>query len=158
MSILKNGPDSFAGRKLGLLVSDGADAAVVAGLQDAVKAVGGLVEIVAPQIGGVRLSDGRHLPAHQRVDGGPSVLYDAVALVPGADSVSVLAAKSSAKDFVTDAFAHHKFVAHTASAQPLLDAAGVTPDDGFFELTASAPNDFVTALSALRFWDRDVQP
>ncbi len=158
LSILKNGPDSFAGRKLGLLVSDGADAAVVAGLQDAVKAVGGLVEIVAPQIGGVRLSDGRHLPAHQRVDGGPSVLYDAVALVPGADSVSVLAAKSSAKDFVTDAFAHHKFVAHTASAQPLLDAAGVTPDDGFFELTASAPNDFVTALSALRFWDRDVQP
>ena len=50
------------------------------------------------------------------------------------------------------------FDAHTASAQPLLDAAGVTPDDGFFELTASAPNDFVTALSALRFWDRDVQP
>lgn len=32
------------------------------------------------------------------------------------------------RDFVADAFAHCKFIAHVEAAQPLLDKAGVEPD------------------------------
>ena len=108
LSILANGPDSFAGRKLGVLVSDGAPAPRWSRrLQAAAKAEGQLVEVIAPAIGGVALDDGTALPADQMVGGGPSVLYDAVAILviarPGA---TALAAKPAAKDFVSDAHAH----------------------------------------------------
>ena len=36
------------------------------------------VELVAPVVGGVEISDGSRVPADQKIDGGPSVLYDAV--------------------------------------------------------------------------------
>ena len=75
LSILKNGPDSFKGRKLGILVTDGIDGGLLKALQDAVKEAGGMVEIVAPKIGGiVTTANGKKVPADQKVDGGPSVL------------------------------------------------------------------------------------
>ncbi len=159
LSILKNGPSSFAGRKLGILVSDGADAGLVAAVRDAVTAVGGVVAVVAPVVGGVTLSDGSKLPADEKVDGGPSVLFDAVALIPGATSVADLAKKSTAKDFVSDAFAHQKFIGYAGEAVPLLEAAGVTDlDPGCIELIATGAPAFVETLAAMRYWDRDVQP
>ena len=80
LSILANGPESFAGRKFGVLITDGTDAGLLSALQDAASAEGALVELVAPRIGGVVTSDGELVPAHQTVDGGPSVLFDAIAL------------------------------------------------------------------------------
>ena len=159
LSILKNGPKSFAGRKLGILVSDGADAAVIEALKQAVIDVGATFEFIAPAIGGAQLSDGSHQPADQHVQGGPSVLYDAVVLAPGADSAADLAKKSSAKDFVSDAFAHQKFIGYVAAAQPLLKAAGIGDDldEACIELDASSAASFIDQLAPLRFWERDVE-
>ena len=81
-------------------------------LHKAAAAEGALVELVAPHIGGVVTSDGELLPAHQKIDGGPSVLYDAVALLASAEGAALLAADPTAKDFVTDAHAHAKFIAY----------------------------------------------
>ena len=136
LSIVQNGPPSFAGRKIGVLVTDGTDAALLGSLRKAASAEGTLVELVAPQIGGVVLSDGQLLPAHHKIDGGPSVLFDAVVLMPSTDGAEVLAAHAPAKDFVTDAHAHCKYVGHTPSAQALLAAAGVADelDDGYVAL------------------------
>ena len=157
LSILKNGPSSFAGRKLGILTCDGADAEVLNAVQQAVTDARGTVEVIAPTVGGVTLSDGSHLPAQQRVEGGPSVLYDAVALLPGDDCADDLARKASAKDFVSDAYAHQKFIGHLPAAAPLLAAAGVDAvDDGFVDLSATDADAFVAKLAALRFWERDV--
>jgi hypothetical protein len=61
------------------LVADGSDAALIAGLQAAAEQEGATVELVAPAIGGVETSDGKRIEADQQIDGGPSVLYDAVA-------------------------------------------------------------------------------
>ena len=81
LSILANGPRRFAGRKVGALVTDGTDADVLAALRAAIEAEGAVLELVAPKIGGVTLSDGTPVPAKQKIDGGPSVLYDAVAVL-----------------------------------------------------------------------------
>lgn len=74
LSILANAVETFEGRKLGLLVGDGADAAAVKRLRNAVDKAGGTVEVVAIAVGGATLSDGTLLPAKQAVAGGPSVL------------------------------------------------------------------------------------
>jgi len=156
LSILKNGPDSFKGRKVGVLVTDGVGIDMVDGLKAAVEAEGAMIEFIAPTVGGVEASDGTWIVAKQMIDGGPSVLYDAVAVLTSSDGAEMLAKESTAKDFVNDAYAHCKFVAYTGSAMPLFDAAGSFPDDGFFELTSKRDaGAFVEACRALRHWDRE---
>ena len=90
LSILKNAPGTFKGRKLGVLVTDGADADILAALEDAVKGEEGTLELIAPTIGGVTLSDGNLVPAQHKVDGGPSVIFDAVAILASEDGVAAL--------------------------------------------------------------------
>lgn len=158
LSIVKNGPDSFKGRKLGLLVTDGADAAIVRALIGAVTDAGGVYEIVAPKIAGVTLSDGKLLVANHKIDGGPSVLFDAVAVVASTEGGELLATDAAAKDFVTDAFAHCKFIALTKETKPLVVKAGLSDDldDGCFALAGKGDaTKFLEACSALRHWARE---
>ena len=138
LSILLNGPESFKGRKLGALVTDGVDTDLVTALQSALEDEGALIEFVAPMVGGVEASDGTWIEAKQKIDGGPSVLYDAVAVLASADGVQELVRESTAKDFVNDAFAHCKFIAYNAEAMPLFEKAGLVADldDGCMELAS----------------------
>jgi catalase len=156
LSILRNGPDSFAGRKIGVLLTDGADAAVLEDLRSAAEREQVNVELVAPTVGGVGVGNGARLPADQKVDGGPSVLYDAVAVLASKDGAAELAAMPAARDFVTDAYAHCKFIGYTGDVRPLFEAAGVISliDDGFIALDESSPEDFIAKCGKLRFWDR----
>ncbi len=80
--------------------------------------------------------------------GAPSVLFDAVALLPSADGAAELAARKSAEDFVADAFGHHKFIGWNAAAAPLFEAAGVEEDAGVIELkgTAASAKAFLQGL------------
>jgi len=156
LSILLNGPASFAGRKIGVLVSDGADAELLAALQKAAKTEGAMVELVAPMVGGIEASDGSWIEAKQKIDGGPSVLYDAVAILVSHEAVNALSMHAPARDFVADAFAHLKFVGHVAAARKLLDMAGVVPDGGVVELgNKKDAAGFVAACRKLRFWERE---
>ena len=90
LSIVEKGPQRFEGRKLGILVTDGADADLIKALKSALAKAGATFEIIAPQITGVKASDGSWVEADQMIDGGPSVLYDAVALLPAAAAMSDL--------------------------------------------------------------------
>ena len=56
-------PETLKGRSVGILVSDGADGAIVAAIKAAVEGEGGTVKIVAPKIGGVTLKGGKTLKA-----------------------------------------------------------------------------------------------
>jgi catalase len=158
LSILLNGPESFAGRKLGVVVTSGSDKAVVRAVAAAFEGVGAVVEYVAPAIGPVRLKGGGTITPDHAIDGGPSVLFDAVALLPSADGAADLAGRASARDFVADAFAHHKLVGVGAHADALLAAAGVEPDDGFVELASGDDAEVIaTRCGSLRHWERDVR-
>jgi catalase len=156
LSILLNGPDSFAGRKIGVLLTDGASAAALSAVRSAAAAEGALVELITPTIYGVTLDDRSVEPGDQMVGGGPSVLYDAVAVIVSADGAAELSALPPAKDFVADAHAHLKFVAYTSEAEALFTAAGVTAlDDGYVDLGGrGAGKTFVASCRSVRFWDR----
>ena len=71
---------------------------------------------------------------------------------PAGTDVDALAAEiqPEALVFVRDAFGHLKAIGATKAAQPLLDKAGVAPDDGVTDLGAG----FVQA-AAQRFYDRE---
>ncbi len=159
LSIVANGPNDFKGRKMGILLTDGSSAELFAGLTKALDAVGGLWEVVAPKIGGVTLDDGTRVAAKQKIDGGPSVLYDAVAVLPSSAGVAMLAKDATAKDFVADAFAHCKFIGHSADAEALFQAAGMTDrDEGFIALgKAKEAKAFVAKCGELRFWPRELE-
>lgn len=158
LSILLNGPKSFAGRKLGALVTDGVDIGLVEGLKSALEKEGAQIEFVAPHVGGVKAGDGTWIEAKQKIDGGPSVLYDAVAILATEDGAKDLAKMPPARDFAADAFAHCKFIAYTAGAQPLLEKAGIWGDldDGSLKLGSKTDGKkFVDMCRELRHWPRE---
>ncbi|GGC44399.1 catalase [Novosphingobium marinum] len=159
LSIIRNGPGSFRGRKLGIYIAEGGDAEVIKALKNAAEGNGGIVEIVAPHIGGAKLSDGSTMAADEKIDGGPSVAYDAVAVVMSERSARRYNTDKPSIDFVNDAFAHAKFVAYVPAVQPLFETAGVWDwmDDGFVDVSTGkdAANDFIGRCGSLRFWDRE---
>lgn len=159
LSILAGGPVSFRGRKLGVLVTNDSSATLLAAIDEALQAVGAIRAIIAPKIGGVTLDDGSLLTADYKIDGGPSVLFDVVAIIPAATGAELLALDATAKDFGADACAHCKFIGFTANAEILFAEARVPTvlDDGFVAL--SSPTDveeFLTMCGKLRFWPREL--
>src|SRR4029077_16530852 len=159
LSIVENGPQLFEGRKLGIRVTDGTDAALVKAFQRALAKEGAAFEIIAPKVGGAKASDGSWIEADQMIDGGPSVLYDAIALLPAEAAMDDLLQESTARDFVADAFAHCKFIGHVKAAEPLFAKAGIVEDDhdeGGIKLTsAKDAAGFVGELGKLRIWARE---
>ena len=144
---------------MGILVSDGSDASLLKALKSALDKAGATYEIIAPKVTGVAVSDGSWIDADQMIDGGPSVLYDAVALLPAVATMDDLLHESAARDFVADAFAHCKFIGYVESALPLFEKSGVAAED-FDEgcITIGSPKDaksFVDNLAKLRVWGRE---
>lgn len=117
------------------------------------------MEFVAPAIGGITARDGTPIEVSQQVEGGPSVLYDAVILLPARAAAASLARNPSARDFVTDAYAHCKFIGCPDEAAPLLEATGLSElaDAGIVPLDSEhGPADFIAACRQLRFWERQL--
>ncbi|MCP3732469.1 catalase [Sphingomonas sp. MG17] len=159
LSIVKNGPDSFKGRKLGILLSDGADAAIFNALVAAIEKAGAVYEVVAPKIAGATLSDGTKVAAKHKIDGGPSVLFDAIAVLISDAGAALLAGDAAAKDFATDAFAHCKFIGISREAQLLFERAGIADDLDEACLPLASARDasaFLTACAKLRHWPREL--
>ena len=153
-SMFARGNPPFTGRKVGALVTDGASSALVGDLIDAVTAEGALIEVICPTVGGVTLDDGTRLVADHQLAGGPSVLFDAVAVIASDDGTAALLGESAAVAWVHDAFAHLKVIGFTLEAEPLLNAAGVVHDEGIVALSDAA-DVFVEAAANGRIWARE---
>jgi len=158
LSIVERGPQRFEGRKLGILITDGVDAKLLKGLTAAIAKEKAVFELIAPKVGGVKASDGSWIEVHHMIDGGPSVLFDAVALLTSAEAMDDLVKEATARDFVADAFQHCKFIGYDKSAMPLLDKAGIADalDEGVIALPGDEGLDgFVSSLGKLRVWGRE---
>jgi len=158
LSILENGPDRFEGRKLGILVTEGTDAAILKALKAALNKEGASFEIITPAVAGAEASDKSWIEGDQMIDGAPSVLYDAVALLPSETAIDNLLQESTVRDFIADAYAHCKFIGFVDAARPLLAKAGISEtDQGLFELSAKDVSGFIGSLCKLRIWDREAK-
>jgi catalase len=146
-------PDSLEGRTVAILVTDGADGAVIEAVRAAAEGAGASVKIVAPKVGGTKLKNGKMLKADGQLAGMPSQLFDAVALVLSQEGCAALLKESAAVEFVQNAFVHLKAIGFTAQARPLLDRAGVVPDAGLVALEEGADG-FIEPAST-RQWARE---
>ncbi len=156
LSILLNGPQSFAGRMVGVIVTDGVDADLLAALTREVTGAGAMLKLIAPRVGGIKDSGGLIHAADEKIGGAPSVLFDAVAILAGSGGGAALAENKAARDFLSDAHAHCKFIALDSGTEPLLRAVGLDKrDEGMFDLTApDGAKAFLTACATLRHWER----
>ncbi len=152
LQIIGKMKDTLDGRSVGILIADGSDSATIKALRKAAEDAGATVKIVAPKLGGAKLSDGKMLMADGQLAGTPSVIFDAVALVLSDAGGKQLSQEAAAVDFVRDAFGHLKAIAADAGAQAVLKAAGVGKDDGV--LDAADRKGFIAAAKT-RQWARE---
>jgi catalase len=148
---------SIAGRKIGVLVTDGTDAKLLDALMKKAKAEKAAVEIVAPKVGGFTTSDDKPRPADHFVGGAPSAVFDAVVLVPSPKGVKVLLKMAAAVDWLRMAYAHLKIIGYTADAAPLFEAANVdrNSDEGLVEIRGTTVTNFIEAAKRHRIWERE---
>jgi len=152
LQIIGRMKDTLEGRCVGILFDEGSDAAAIRALRKAVESAGATVKLVAPKLGGAKLSDGRNQAADGQLAGTPSTLFDGVAVVLGDDAGKQLAKEAAAVDFVRDAFGHLKAIAADAGAQAVLKAGGIVKDAGVVD--AADVKAFLKAAKT-RQWERE---
>jgi catalase len=140
------------GRCIGILIADGSDAKSILAIQKAGTEAGATVKIVAPKIGGAKLSDGTMQKVDGQLAGTPSVIFDAVAIILSTDGAQMLADEAVAIDFIRDAFGHLKAIAADKGAAELMNMANIAEDAGVVD--ASDAEGFIAAAST-RYWERE---
>jgi catalase len=165
--------DSIASRKVAVLVADGVDSGPVTALTDTLRAQGAIPELLAPTDGSVRTAADGSLPVDRALTTMASVLYDAVVVPGGIESVSTLSADGYAVHFVAEAVKHAKAVAAIGDGTRLLERVatgavrvaaagdGVVADQGVVsaasadeQLPAGFIDAFAGAIAEHRAWQR----
>jgi catalase len=159
LSILAKAKPTLQGRKVGILVTDGTDAAWVTELRAALQKEGATLEVVAPKAGAIAGKGGKPIPVDHLVQGGPSIFFDAVVAAPSAPGAEKLLRLPPAIDWIRDAFAHLKVIGVVSTAAKLAAKAGIDLDEGV--ITMAKPKDidrFVAAAKNGRIWAREPKP
>jgi catalase len=145
---------------MGVMISNGFDGTLLDRLTGTVEQAGGRVKLIAPRVSGALDDRGNLREAQFSIAGGPSVLFDAVAILLGPDDEATVTKIPQAQTFLRDAFTHGKFIGH-ALANTLFETAGLAgrQDEGCFDLGLVDDGDtmaeFLAACTKLRHWDRD---
>jgi catalase len=154
LSILGKAKPTLEGRKLGIMICDGCDATLVDKLRAGAEKNGASVQIVAPKVGMTKAAGGKTIAADHMIAGGPSVIFDTVALALGEAGIEGVVANPAAVQWVADAFHHCKVIGTVAAAKGLLDVAGVKADAGVIDL-AKGVDGFFAAAKKGRIWARE---
>ncbi len=148
---------SIAGKKIGLLTTEGVDAKLLSALTDAAMDAEATVEVIAPKRGTIKASDGTPVDPKHFLHGAPSVLFDAIVIAPAKEYAGELMAQAAAVDWLRDAFAHLKVIGYTQPVVDLFSLAGVPSRDeeGIVELSSAAVDDFMAQAKRYRVWERE---
>ena len=156
-------------RRVAILVADGADAAPIAQLQQALLDAGAVPRLVGPRLGSYRAADGETLEADATLENSPMVLFDALALPSGKAAVEALAVIGQTAEFVQLAYRHGKSILAFGESKDLLEAAGAMralpsdePDPGITTGPAAEAagliKRFTQAMTRHRHDERDQDP
>lgn len=147
--------DSIATRQIAFLVADGFNMKDFDKMKKALEKENAMVKLVAPHGSTVICdSDIEHL-VDASIMTTESVLYDAVFIPGGKNSVDALHKKAKFQKFVHEAFKHCKAIAVANEGVELLDNLTVTKyneDEAIF--IDGKPADFIEAIAKHRNWKR----
>lgn len=157
LSLLAKAKPTLEGRKIGVLVSEGCDSAILDALQTAAETEGAVLELIGPHVGEIKSRSGQILTPHHAVAAAPSVLFDTVVLAISGPAVDAMKQKAAVMNFILDAYAHLKIIGYTPDAMPLLDRAEAAIDDGIVEIdTRGGVTSYIDAAKYGRVWSRAV--
>ena len=91
-------------RRIAILVADGVDDNSLQGMKNALEAEGGMVDLIAPKLGAVSSESDTEFAITKSFLTTASVLYDAVYIPGGTNSVATLAGEPDAIHFLNEAF------------------------------------------------------
>lgn len=156
LSIVAQARATLEGRKIGVLLTDEFDSALLHELQAAVTAEKATLKRIAPKVGGVISQAGNLLEADFALTAAPSIFFDALVVIASEHGGNALSEEAGAVDWMRDAFGHLKVVGWTPGAAPLLKAARVEPDDGVIEIRDKAGvRAFIAMAKNGRVWERE---
>ncbi|WP_433330370.1 catalase [Spirillospora sp. CA-294931] len=146
-------------RKVAILAADGVDSGDIAAVSEALIDAGATCEVLAAKDGAIRAANGGQVDVTRALPTVASVLYDAVLIPGGDDSVHALTSDGDAVHFVAEAFKHCKAIGALGAGAGLLERAGL-PANAEGVVTGTRPaGDFTetltTAIAAHRHWTRD---
>ncbi|WP_293936374.1 catalase [Sphingobacterium sp. UBA5996] len=155
-------------RKIAVLAADGVDASSLKVVTDAIRSEGGIIHIISPKLGQIIGSDNKPIQVEESFLTAASVLYDAIYLPGGKDSVNKLQSNADAVHFLNEAFKHCKAIAADTEARLVLDATyffnkgpefdvSSTLDEGIIieSDSKSLADKFIKAIAKHRFWERE---
>jgi catalase len=156
-----NTAHSPATRKIAILVADGVHADDVATALEQLRERNTQPEILAPRDGIVTAANGATVKVTRALPTVDSVLYDAVLVPGGEESIRTLSGDGHAVYFVTEAYKHYKAIGALREGRELLEAARVpSGGDRYGVVVADRPDgDFVKtfadAVATHRHYGRD---
>lgn len=110
LSIDLNKKPGIKTRKIAILAEDGVRAADLAAVTKALLAGGAVPEVISGALGSIEADDGSEIPVDKTLLTVDSVLYDAVYVPGGEDSIAALELQTDAQHFVMEAFKHCKAI------------------------------------------------
>jgi catalase len=157
--------NTIAGRKIGFIMANGADAGTSNDLKIKLEEKGAIVELIAPSLAALRMNDGSALMPKHSLTSTASVCFDALYIVGGEDSVKELLISENRHlilHFINEAYKHCKAIYFDAGTEPLYmnsnvgartheDPAIITWED------ADGPERFINAMANHRVWDLELE-
>jgi len=114
--------DTIKTRKVAILAADGVDGASLSTVKDTLVAAGAVVHIISPKLGKIISQEDQEIVPDESFLTAASVLYDAVYVPGGTNSVATLEAEANAIHFLNEAFKHCKAIAADEQALQVLES------------------------------------
>nr|WP_241077815.1 catalase [Flavimarina sp. Hel_I_48] len=147
--------DTIATRQIAFLVGDGFKMSDVDKMKTALEKENAVVNLVAPHGGTVKCDQDMDHKVTASIMTTESVLYDAIYIPGGKQSVDALLSKGKFLKFVNETFKHCKAIAVDNEGKMLLKKSAVNDFKDDKAVFADAePKAFIAAIAKHRNWDR----
>ena len=152
---------SAVGRKVAILAADGVDGTGLQAMKSALTTAGLKARVLSTRLGELRAAGGGAVRVDDLIVTMPSVVFDAVYVPGGADSIAALRNSGDAVHFVREAFKHAKAVSASGEGTEFLQAAGVLNGSMVAGVSTGGAGElgpltstFIADIAAHRHWSR----
>lgn len=152
--------NTIKSRQIAILAADGVHDVSLDTMKTALENEGAMTKIVSVHLGNIKTAKGKTVKVDESLLTTASVLFDAVFVPAGKESVSTLIAEPKSIEFIAEAYKHCKAIAADVNGTELLMEVDHLARKGEKEkyggvLIDPNPQDFVNAIAQHRFWERE---
>jgi catalase len=164
------GNDGIKTRKIAILIADGVDGQAALAIHEGLAAQGAVPRFVGVTLGAVESVSGDPLTVEVSMEASSAVIWDALIIPGGDESVAMLSDTGHAREFLRDQYRHCKTILLLGAAGSLLDKLAIPrelpdgqPDPGLLVHADASDTDaavkaFSAALTLHRHFDRETDP